>query len=156
VLDVLAEDTASAHGDAFLSALVSSFGRALDVDLAFIAECVDDPPTRVRTVAVWRRTQGEAANFEFALDGTPCEAVIQDGRSCFYREDVSRLFPRERDYAAYLGMPIRASDGSVLGHLAFFDRAPRGDEMLVDSVYRIFLARAGAEMERARAGRGPR
>jgi GAF domain-containing protein len=92
-----------------------------------------------------------------AQDGVPgAEAVIQDGRSCFYREDVSRLFPRERDYAAYLGMPIRASDGSVLGHLAFFDRAPRGDEMLVDSVYRIFLARAGAEMERARAGRGRR
>jgi GAF domain-containing protein len=60
------------------------------------------------------------------------------------------MFPLERGYAAYLGMPIRASDGRVLGHLAFFDRTPRGDEMLVDSVYRIFLPLAAAEMERPR------
>ena len=36
----------------------------------------------------------------------------------------------------------------MLGHLAFFDHAPRGDEMLLDSVYRIFLARAASELER--------
>jgi hypothetical protein len=39
----------------------------------------------------------------------------------------------------------------VLGHLAFFHRRPLGDEMLLEPVYRIFLARAGAEIERRRA-----
>jgi GAF domain-containing protein len=87
------------------------------------------------------------------LAGTPCEEVIQDGRSCFHRGDLERIFPRERGYEAYLGMPIRSSTGRVLGHLAFFDRVPRGDEMLVDSVYKIFIARAAAEMERAQAAR---
>ena len=48
-------------------------------------------------------------------------------------------------------MPIIASDGRMLGHLAFFDSRPRGDDMLVDSVYRIFLARAAAEMEKLQA-----
>jgi PAS domain S-box-containing protein len=148
VLDVLAEGTSDRHGPDFLAALVRNFGRALDVDLAFIAECIDDPPTRVRTLACWRSEKGDAANFDFELSGTPCEAVIQDGKTCFHRDDIERLFPRERGYAAYLGMQIIGSDGRVLGHLAFFDRAPRGDEMLVDSVYRIFLARAAAEMER--------
>jgi len=148
VLDVLAEGTSDRHGPDFLAALVRNFGRALDVDLAFIAECIDDPPTRVRTLACWRSERGDAANFEFELSGTPCEAVIQDGKTCFHRNDIERMFPRERDYAAYLGMPIIGSDGHVLGHLAFFDRAPRGDELLVDSVYRIFLSRAAAEMER--------
>jgi len=148
VLDVLAEGTSDQHGADFLAALVRNFGRALDVDLAFIAECIDDPPTRVRTLACWRSEKGDAANFDFELSGTPCEAVIQDGKTCFHRDDIERMFPRERGFAAYLGMPIIGSDGHVLGHLAFFDRAPRGDEMLVDSVYRIFLARAAAEMER--------
>ena len=148
VLDVLAEGTSNRHGPDFLAALVRNFGRALDVDLAFIAECIDDPPTRVRTLACWRSAGGDAENFDFELSGTPCEAVIQDGKTCFHRDDIERMFPRERGYAAYLGMPIIGSDGHVLGHLAFFDRAPRGDEMLVDSVYRIFLARAAAEMER--------
>jgi PAS domain S-box-containing protein len=148
VLDVLAEGTSDTHGPDFLAALVRNFGRALDVDLAFIAECIDDPPTRVRTLACWRADDENAANFDFELSGTPCEAVIQDGKTCFHRDDIERMFPRERGYAAYLGMPIIGSDHRVLGHLAFFDRAPRGDEMLVDSVYRIFLARAAAEMER--------
>jgi PAS domain S-box-containing protein len=151
VLDVLAEGTAQTQGPQFLQALVRNFGRALDVDLAFIAECIDDPPTRVRTLACWRSDNDGAPNFEFVLSGTPCEAVIQDGKTCFHRDDIERLFPRERGYAAYLGMPIIGSDGRILGHLAFFDRTPRGDEMLVDSVYKIFLARAAAEMERARA-----
>ena len=153
VLDVLAEGTAGAYGDAFFPALVRNFARALDVDLAFIAECIDDdPPSRVRTLACWSSTKGAIDDFEFMLAGTPCEEVIQGGRACFHREHLEQLFPRERGYEAYLGMPIVASDGRVLGHLAFFDRSPRGDEMLVDSVYRIFLARAAAEMERARAG----
>jgi PAS domain S-box-containing protein len=150
VLDVLAEGTAQTQGPQFLQALVRNFGRALDVDLAFIAECIDNPPTRVRTLACWRSNDDHAANFEFDLSGTPCEAVIQDGKTCFHRDQIDRLFPRERGYAAYLGMPIIGSDGRILGHLAFFDRTPRGDEMLVDSVYKIFLARAAAEMERAR------
>jgi len=153
VLDALADGMADAHGDAFFPALVRSFARALDVDLAFIAECVDDPPTRVRTLACWNSTHGDVANFEFALAGTPCEEVIQDGRNCFHRDDLERMFPRERGYAAYLGLPIRARDGAVLGHLAFFDRCARGDDMLVDSVFRIFLARAADEMEQRRRRR---
>jgi len=154
VLDVLADGTAGAHGDAFFPALVRNFARALDVDLAFIAECIDDdPPSRVRTLACWSATKGVIDNFEFTLAGTPCEEVIQGGRACFHRENLEHLFPRERGYEAYLGMPIRASTGRVLGHLAFFDRVPRGDDMLVDSIYRIFIARAAVEMERAQAAR---
>lgn len=153
VLDALADGMADAYGDEFFPALVRNFARALDVDLVFIAECVDEPPTRVRTLACWSRDRGAVDNFEFTLAGTPCEEVVQDGRSCFHRGDLERIFPRERGYEAYLGMPIRASNGRVLGHLAFFDRVPRGDEMLVDSVYKIFIARAAAEMERAQAAR---
>jgi PAS domain S-box-containing protein len=155
VLDALADGTADARGEAFLPALVRNFARALDVDLAFIAECIDEPPTRVRTLAAWNSARGDVANFEFALAGTPCEAVIQDGRSCFHRDDLERMFPRERGYAAYLGMPIVGADGRVLGHLAFFDREPRGDEMLVSSVYRIFLARAAEELQRRRDAAAP-
>ena len=40
---------------------------------------------------------------------------------------------------------------SLLGHLAFFDSKPRGDDMLVESIFRIFVARAAAEIERIQA-----
>jgi PAS domain S-box-containing protein len=152
VLDAVADGTAGTFGAGFFAALVQQFARALEVDCAFIAECIDHaPPTRVRTLAYWSRSRGEVANFEFALAGTPCNEVLNDGRACFHREGVARLFPREAGYESYLGMPILASDGRVLGHMALFHSRPLGDEVLVDRIYRIFLARAGAEIERLQA-----
>ena len=151
VLDAVAEGTAGAFGADFFPAMVRHFARALEVDRAFITVCADHPPTRVRTLAFWSARGGFAENFEFALAGTPCESVVQDARMQFHRQDVEKMFPREAGFEAYLGMPIIASNGQVLGHLAFFDAVPRGDEMLVGSIYRIFLARAAAEIERDQA-----
>ena len=151
VLDAVAEGTSGAFGDDFFPALVRHFARALEVDCAFITVCADQPPTRVRTLGYWSTSRGQVENFEFALAGTPCEAVVNDGRMCFHRHGVERMFPREAGFEAYLGLPIIASDGRVLGHVAFFDAKPRGDELLVGSIYRIFLARAAAEIERMQA-----
>ena len=151
VLDAVADGTAGAFGADFFSAMVQHFARALEVDCAFIAECVDHPPTRVRTLAYWSADKGVAENFEFALVGTPCEEVLNEGRACFHRQGLAQLFPREAGFEAYLGMPMIASDGRVLGHLALFSKRPLGDEVLVDRIYRIFLARAAAEMERMQA-----
>ena len=53
VLDAVADGTAGAFGEHFFAAMVQHFARALEVDCAFIAECVDDPATRVRTLAYW-------------------------------------------------------------------------------------------------------
>ena len=154
VLDALADGTAQAHGAAFFPALVRNFARALGVDRAFIAQCVDEPPTRVRTLARWSAAHGMIENIEFALAGTPCAAVVQDGQACFHPANLAAMFPREQGFEAYLGMPIVGSDGRVLGHLAFFDTRPRGDELRAEPIYRIFLARAAAELERRRAA-GP-
>ena len=147
VLQAVADGTAAAVGEAFFPAMVRHFARALGLDCAFVAVCADDPATRVRTLAYWE--QGVLHdNFEFALAGTPCEAVVQHAGACFHRSGLAQMFPREAGWEAYLGMPIIGSDGRTLGHLAFRQRTPLGDEVLVDSVYRIFLARAAAELER--------
>jgi PAS domain S-box-containing protein len=151
VLDAVAEGTAGAFGERFFAAMAQHFARALGVDSAFIAECVDQPPTRVRTLAYWSVDKGLRDNFEFALSGTPCDEVLSEGRQCFYPQDLASLFPREAGYEAYLGMPIIASDGRVLGHMALRHRGPLDDAVLVDLVYRIFLARAAAEIERLHA-----
>ena len=39
----------------------------------------------------------------------------------------------------------------MIGHLAFFNKRPLDDDVRVDSIFRIVLARAAAEMERAAA-----
>ncbi|MEQ1808199.1 MAG: PAS domain-containing protein, partial [Burkholderiaceae bacterium] len=151
VLEAVAEGTAGAFGTDFFAALVRHFARAVEVDCAFITECADQPTTRLRTLAFWSRDAGLRENFEYALAGTPCDAVVNEARECFIPHGVGSQFPREKGFEAYLGLPLFASDGRVLGHLAFLSAKPRGEELLLGSVYRIFLARAAAEIERLQA-----
>ncbi|TAL24287.1 MAG: PAS domain S-box protein [Aquabacterium sp.] len=149
VLDAVAHGTSGAFGERFFETLVQHFARALEVSMAFVTECADQPATRLRTLAVWA-DDGHQDNFEYGLSGTPCEEVIQGGRICFHPEGIGRLYPAEAGFEGYLGLPIVSSAGQVLGHLAFLHRQPLGDEVLVDSIYRIFLSRAAAEIERIR------
>lgn len=151
ILDAVADGTAGAHGDRFFAAMVEHFARALDVDCAFVTECTDHPPTRVRTLACWTADQGLKANVEYELAGTPCQQVIEGSRTCFYPERLAEKFPREAAWESYVGLPIVSSEGRVLGHLALLDRSRLGDDILVERVYRIFLARAAAEIERLQA-----
>jgi PAS domain S-box-containing protein len=150
LVDAIAEGTARTSGTQFFQSLVMHFARALQIDCAFITECADRPATRARTLAFWRR-DGFDANFEYELAGTPCECVYGQGSTCFHPSNVGRLFPREKAHEAYLGLPIFARDGGVIGHLAFLHREPLGDDVLMESVYRIFTARAGVEIELAQA-----
>ena len=150
VLDAVAAGTAGAFGERFFQAMVRHFARALDVDMALITECVDQPVTKVRTLAAWSVARGNDLAFEYALENTPCAEVFDGQRLCFYRQGLRQRYPRE-SHESFLGLPMLASDGRMLGHIAFFDTRPRGDEMLVESVFRIFLARAAAEIERMQA-----
>lgn len=146
VLHEIVEGTSGAYGDMLFRSLVRHFALALQVARAFVTECCDQPPTRVRTLAHWFE-RDFADNFEYELRGSPCEGVME-GRTCFYPQDVGVLFPRERGWESYLGVPILGSDGRVIGHLAFLDRREMPDEILMDAVLRVFAARAGAELER--------
>lgn len=105
----------------------------------------------MRTLAYWSLDKGLVENFEFALLGTPCDEVQNEARQRFHPRNLATLFPREVGYEACLGMPIIASDGRVLGHLALRHRKLLDDAVLVDLVYRIFLARTAAEIERLHA-----
>jgi PAS domain S-box-containing protein len=151
MIDAIAEGTANTAGERFFQALVQHFARALCVKCAFITECHGGrPATRARTLAYWR---GDAfgEDHEYELAGTPCERVLHEGTTVFQPSGLSALYPRECGRESYLGLPIFSRDGDVLGHLAFVDDAPMGDDMLVASVYRIFTARAAAEIELAQA-----
>ena len=150
ILGEVAEGTTGVYGDAFFRKLVYHFARALQVSCAFITECADYPTSRLRTLAFWSEGQ-YVDDFEYDLPGTPCETVVKDGQTCFYPRGVGQLYPVEAGYEGYLGIPLFASDGRVIGHLVFLDKQEMGEDMLIDSVYRIFTARAAAEMERMMA-----
>jgi PAS domain S-box-containing protein len=150
LVEAIAQGTDHTSGMPFFQSLVMHFARALHIECAFITECADRPATRARTLAFWAG-EGFKPNFEYELAGTPCETVYREGVTCFHPEGVGRLFPRERGQEGYLGLPIFARDGGVIGHLAFLHPEPMPEDVLLESVYRIVTARAGAEIELTQA-----
>jgi PAS domain S-box-containing protein len=152
-LRFLVEGTARTTGEQFFQSLLRHLTAALDVSHAFVAEFTE-VRTRVHTLAYW--ADGRIAdNIEFDLAGTPCEDVVR-GSLCHHPAAVWQRFPRDvplKDMGieSYLGMPLADAAGEVLGHLAVFDERPMPPEPHRLFTFRIFAARAGAELERLRA-----
>jgi PAS domain S-box-containing protein len=147
VLFHVARGTANATGEEFFRLMVRHFALALKVHFAWVTRCMDSPVTRLSTVACW-----EAGNFthkEYALEATPCKKVIEEGVPYFIAQELETLYPiPRRGMYSYLGIPIFDSRRKVLGHLVFKDNKKMDDSILMYSVYQIFAARAGIEMER--------
>ncbi|MFO1077163.1 MAG: sigma 54-interacting transcriptional regulator [Planctomycetota bacterium] len=147
------EGTARATGDDFFRALVRNLSLALRASHVFVSELLAQR-TRVRTLALW----GLGAfheNFDYDLDGTPCEDVIR-GSLCHHPRGVADRFPRDEPLRqlgiqSYLGVPLLDQRGQVLGHLAVLDTSPMPDEPQRLSILDIFAARASAELERLHA-----
>jgi formate hydrogenlyase transcriptional activator len=151
-LRAIVEGIAGSTGDEFFQNLVRHLAAAVDVRYAFVAEFAD-VNTRVRTLAYWTRDH-IADNVEWDLAGTPCEDVVR-GNLCHHPAGVSKLFPRDEPLAelgieSYLGVPLLDPDGHTLGHLAVFDEQPMPSEPHKLSIFRIFAARAAAELARLR------
>ncbi len=152
-LRAIVEGTASGIGQEFFQSLVRHLASALDVHYAFVAEFIEQQ-FKARTLAFWARDRIRD-NVEFNLAGTPCEDVVRGGL-CHHPSGVRERFPHDRTSAelkveSYLGVPLLDSDGNVLGHLAVFDDRPMSPEPRRLFIFRIFAARAGAELERLRA-----
>jgi formate hydrogenlyase transcriptional activator len=152
ILRRILEGTARATGEEFFRSLVRNLGMAIRTAYAFIAEVSADRK-RVRTLAVWGKGRF-LDDFEYDLDGTPCEEVIR-GELCHHPRGVQARFPRdlllvEMGVESFLGVPLLNDRGQVLGHMAVLDTRPMSDEPRRLSIFRIFAARAAAELERVR------
>ena len=153
ILQLIYQGTATATGEDFFCALVRATATAMQVQYCFVAEFAGSRE-RVCTLAYWK---GEklAENIEFDLDGTPCEDVLK-GQVRYYPEGVQELFPRdlglvELGIVSYLATPMTDRRGEVLGHLAIFDIKPMQFRESELAVFKIFGARAAAELERLHA-----
>jgi formate hydrogenlyase transcriptional activator len=150
-LQAIAEGTAQSTGAEFFRKLVQHLARALGVEYAMVAEFAGE--SRVRTLAYWK--QGVIAdNVEYDLPGTPCEDVVR-GNLCHHPSGVARKFPQdvpltEMAIESYLGVPLVARDGRHLGHVCVFDRRSMPAEPQQLLIFKIFAARAAAELERLR------
>jgi PAS domain S-box-containing protein len=153
------EGTASKTGTEFFAALVENLARALGTTGAWVTEYV---PEQDRLVALaFRLGDGWLENYSHPVTGTPCEVAIRERRLVHYPDNIIELYPNQHDMRAvgavsYMGVPLFALDGTIIGHLAVMHRAPLplGTRML--AVFQIFASRAAAELSRLRVERSLR
>jgi PAS domain S-box-containing protein len=150
----LLEGTSGKVGREFLQALVRAAAQAMGVAGVWVTE-FDSERNVLSTLAFWMN--GEfVEDFEYSLKGTPCELVIAKGQLVHFPNGVIELFPEDADLpklnaVSYAGIPFHKPDGSVLGHLSALDTKPFKLAPDLESVFRIFAARAGAELNRLRS-----
>ena len=152
LLHAIIDGTSAVTGKEFFRSLVQNLAKGLGVRYAFVAECL--PNERARSLAAWFGGE-DGPEFEYDLRGTPC-LKVNEGRTCLHESGLQRLFPEDKPLVgmsaeSYLGVPLRDSTRTIIGHLVIIDDKPMARDPLVLSVMETFASRAGVELERARA-----
>ncbi len=143
-----------AGGEGVFRELVDALARILGVEIAFVA--LHKPGTARMLKMLALRIDGQTVeNFEYPLAGTPCETVVgQQYRA--YPTRLGEQFPMGAEFTgmgvqSYAGLPLADAHGNSLGILSVMSRRPLPNPDLVESMLKIFAARAVTEIERARA-----
>lgn len=145
----LSEAVAGEVGPAFLNRLVAALRDAMEARLVFITATEGRPVERVRSVhAIEDGAPIDQFRYDFA--DTPCRQVI-DGAAMVIPCNLARAFPKEAGLDGYVGVPLRAADGTVDGHLAIFSSGPVRDPDLSLGIARLFGQRIEAERRRLAA-----
>ena len=148
----IARGVSAEVGDAFFKSLVEHLARELGADFVFIAELTEDR-NRLRTIALLGYGS-ILPNNEFAVPGSLGELALKG--TVVHSSGLRELMPnhenvRQHGIEAYVGTPLHAADGTVLGVLAVAHRKPLERGAFWASMIEIFGARAAAEIERSRA-----
>jgi hypothetical protein len=153
MLSGLAQGIVVKEGEDLFESMVSHLAKSVKADCVLIGELREGIDT-VRTLAVSRGGKN-VANFDYSLAGTPCEGVVQLN-FCTFPHGVKDRFPRDQmlvDMRAetYIGTPLFASSGRVLGLIAAIWRRTPANLRVIESMVQIFGVRASAELERKQA-----
>ena len=153
-LRTILEGTATETGERFFAALVENLSKALKTKGAWVTEYFPES-RRLKALAFFLDGQW-VQGWEMRIDGTPCEVVVETARLVHFPDNLLDLFPDAPDVKAsgavsYMGVPLVTLDGKILGHLAVIDTKPLPEETRVQTIFRIFAARAGAELRRLHA-----
>lgn len=149
-LRTILEGTATETGERFFYALVENLAKALNTHGAIVTRYL--PEKRQLQSYAFFLDGKWIKDYVFDLAGTPCEQVVEQHRLVHIPDRLIDLFPdagvRELGLVSYLGMPLEDVDGTILGHMAVVDRRLMPEAPRVIAIFRIFAARAAAELQR--------
>jgi len=153
-LRAVLEGTATETGTGFFDVLVRSLSRALQTRYAWVTEYMPGQ-RRLQTLAFCEDGQLQPP-FEIDIEDTPCQKIIDQSQFVHYPDNIRELFPRshklkELEAVSYMGVPLNNLEGAVLGHLAVIDDQPMPQAPRNLALFKIFAARAAAELRRIRA-----
>jgi PAS domain S-box-containing protein len=150
VLQIISEATSGLVGKDLLDELCMNFTRALKMQFAVIAECIEEGGSHVRTLC-FVNGNTVADNIEYDITGRPCEMILQ-GNDVFVPKEVYKKFPEAKSIEAATGVPIYSSvSGKIIGHIIISNLQPVTEESNQLPLLKIFAARIGAELERMKA-----
>lgn len=148
--DLLAK-TNSKMGAAYFESLTLNFAKAFELNHVFVAELTRSQPATAKTIAIYSFDRFDSP-LEYLLENTPSHRIMGH-EICFFEKEVQALFPKDHllqtmAIECYLGLPLRNSDGKVIGVLAAMHTAPRPDLQRILKLFQLFAERAGSELER--------
>lgn len=153
ILRTILEGTSAETGTPFLRALVKNLSEALKTTCAWVSEYVQTEE-KLRALAFWR--DGEfVEGYQYALAGTVCQDAIRRRSLVHIPERLIDLYPLDHDLkpvgaVSYMGVPLLDDDEAVMGHLAVLNNREMPYRPELEWLFRIFAARAGAELRRLR------
>ena len=152
-LRAILEGTATETGQGFFTALVQNLTSVLGTHGAWVTEYIPET-RRLRALAFWLDGQW-IPDYEMDIAGTPCERVIDTAKLVHFPDRILDIFPHREELravgaASYMGVPLQDTNGRILGHMAVIDRRPIPEASRVYAIFKIFAARAAAELQRMR------
>lgn len=154
ILWAILESMVAETGERYFTGLVQSVARAMGTDGAWVTEYFPET-RRLRALAFWLDGQW-IEGYEADITNTPCEAVIEKENLVHFPDRLLDLYPNDAEiqqlrFMSYLGIPLKDSEGKVIGHMAVIDRKPMPNDPKVHALFQIFAERAAAEVRRLRA-----
>ncbi len=145
-------ECAKVVGEQLFPMMVSAIAESLSVRWVLLCGIDEQDTKQAYTLAFW--DNGPAENFAYDLAHTPCANIVEQG-TCAYASDIIQLFPRDEilqhmGAVGYVGTPLRAINGEVVGLIAVLHDEPIENTQLAADVLEIFAGRAAAEIERLR------
>lgn len=150
----IAQSVSSATGDAFFRSLVHQLTKALNMDVALIAEVSEEDKRKLKTIALYAygKTQD---NIELETAPSPFPEIT-DAKVRYCQENARSQFPLdplfgEYEVESFMGIPLFGSKNQSLGLLMVMGKNKMEHATLTESMLQIFAARAGGELERRQA-----
>jgi PAS domain S-box-containing protein len=145
--------TAGLAGEEFFTALVQRLAEFFLVGTVLVSRLSEG--ARVRTLACWM-DGALRQGFEYDVHGSPCEQVVFAGETVVKGAGIRGEFPRmqvpgSEAAEGYLGTPLQAPDGSVIGHLAVIDGKAIEDLPRKEFLLRVMARRGSLELHRMTA-----